>query len=68
MTMRRYGSALSAGEIKFAFLFSGRRPHAAGAADGGTGGAPIMLHQNVIKHRSISNIRLILYHQMLIPT
>lgn len=68
MTMRRYGSTLSAGEIKFAFLFSGRWPHAAGAPDGGTGGASIMLHQNVIKHRSISNIRLILYHHMLIPT
>lgn len=70
MTMFRYGSTLPAGEIKCAFLFSGKRPHAAGAADGETGAAAaaIMLHQNVIKRRSISNIRLILYHQTLIPT
>lgn len=69
MTMFRYGSTLPAGEIKCAFLFSGKRPHAAGAADGATGAAAaIMLHQNVIKRRSISNIRLILYHQTLIPT
>lgn len=73
MTIRRFESTLSGGEIKFGFLFNGRWPQLT------KGDFPwlkkvtekprqlLLYAQNVIKHRSIA-ISGLLYHRMLAPS